>query len=231
MTSNRNDPLSDVDRRSMRILARSTKASGPANARIAERLEKAAGSGDRSDYRRAEESFDALPPRERRRIGTHAERQAVTERELAEARKRRPVEPKVARPDRPKTDDSLDWKPIVMNHSPAADPSGDEAWAPDKQQAGGSKKPAQSVPRPAAGKDGKPAGKSARPGTAPKPQRPILKVEPPAEQKPEPDDDGGGWDWRRVPDDPVLKGTRKKAALDPIEELRRQMLGDDSKSR
>ncbi len=70
MTSNKNDPLSDVDRRSMRILARSTKASGPANARIAERLEKAAGTGDRSDYRRAEESFDSLPPRERRRIGT-----------------------------------------------------------------------------------------------------------------------------------------------------------------
>src|SRR3546814_11517400 len=85
MTDDDDGRISDVDRRSMRILATSTKAAGPANTRIADRLERAAGTGDPDDYRRAEASFAALPAQERRRIGTHAERQARPHRQIGRA--------------------------------------------------------------------------------------------------------------------------------------------------
>jgi len=243
MTDDKNDDLSDVDRRSIRILARSTKAAGPANARIAERLEKAAGSGTRTDYQRAEESFDSLPPRERRRIGTHAERQAETERELSSARKQRPPVPKVSKPT---VDDTLDWKPMILDHSPATDDPAPLSWKPIPPEKEASAKPLPSVPRPAAskptgasgrvpgkaasasGKAASASGKPAQAATAPK--RPTIALDPVADGPPE--DGDKGWDWQRIPEDPVLKATRKKsAAADPIEELRRQMLGDDLKRR
>ena len=44
------------------------------------------------------------------------------------------------------------------------------------------------------------------------------------------EDEQKDWDWRKLPDDPVLKGGRKKAAaVDPVEALRREMLGLDAK--
>ena len=234
MTDDKKDDLSDVDRRSIRILARSTKAAGPANARIAERLEKAAGSGTRNDYRRAEESFDSLPPRERRRIGTHAERQA--ERELSSVRKQQAPVPKVSKPV---VDDTLDWKPMILDHSPATDEPAPLSWKPLPPEKDAAAKPLPSVPRPAASKpaaaSGRVPGKAASaagkpaPAAAP-PTRPAIALDPAADVPPE--DGDKGWDWQRIPDDPVLKGTRKKAAaVDPIEELRRQMLGDDLKRR
>lgn len=159
------DPLTDVHRRSIRILARSTKAAGPANARIAERLEKAAGTGDRTDYRRAEESFDSLPVNERRRIGTHAERQAETQRQLAEARRQRPPAPKVANPA-PVADDTLDWKPLVLDHSPAADPTDGQAWKLGRPIEDEAPKPAPSVPKPSSPKPSSPMTAAARPVSA-----------------------------------------------------------------
>lgn len=219
--------MTDVDRRSMRILARSTKAAGPNNARIAERLEKAAGSGDRTDYRRAEESFDALPPKERKRIGTHAERQAETEKQLVAARK---LQPAPVRPKAPAVDDSLDWKPLIMEHSPATDPAEGEAFNPGRPAAArsaGSSQPGArpSVPKPASPRTvGSPAAASAArskraPGAA---GRAVAD---------DPEESDRTWDWQRIPEDPVLKATRRKAPADPISELRRQMLGDESKRR
>ncbi|MEQ9332379.1 hypothetical protein [Thalassobaculum sp.] len=230
MTDGDEGPLTDVDRRSMRILARSTKAAGPNNARIADRLEKAAGTGNRGDYRRAEESFDSLPPRERQRIGTHAERQAETEKELLAARK---LKPAPVKPKPPAADDSLDWKPLIMSHSPATDPA-DEVVAKPAAQA---QVPRPSVPRPMApngapraapkaGSGRTPADPSAAPARAKRPS--TTAARPVADEPEEPD---RNWDWQRIPEDPVLKSTRRKGPADPIAELRRQMLGDDSKRR
>lgn len=228
--------LSDVDRRSMRILATSTKAAGPANARIAERLEKAAGTGDKTDYLKAEESFDALPGNERRRIGSHAEKQAFTQRQLEESRRQRAAVPKVTPPARPNVDDTLDWKPLVMDHSPATDPAPPVPQPPASSSTAA--KPA-GVPgqKPTAGE--KPAtGQKKAAGTRPnvvpppKPTRVILSVEPEeAVEQPVEEDSDGSWDWKRIPDDPTMKSKGAKKALDPIEELRRQMLGDDTKRR
>lgn len=169
MTGDNGDRLTDADRRSMRILARSTKATGPANARIAERLERAAGSGDRSDYQRAEESFDSLPAKERRRIGTHAERQAETERQLLEARRQQPMPAKPA----PAADDTLDWKPLILDHSPSTDPT-DAGTVPSV--------PRPSTPRPASvrrpggspapGPQGRPASPRPATGASTPPPRP-----------------------------------------------------------
>lgn len=256
------DRVSDVDRRSMRILATSTKAAGPSNARIADRLERAAGTGDPEDYRKAEASFDSLPAIERRRIGTHAEKQAETQRQLEEARRRRAAEPPP--PKRaPAVDDALDWKPLILSHSPATDP----IVAPDPIPArGGAERrpatpaspPRASVPRPAmpgspgshssgaaaqrdAGRPGMPGKSAAGAGSAtgaarsvpppPRPKKPVVSLDPDAAAEGG-DDPEKGWDWQRIPEDPVLKSKRKKpAALDPIEELRRQMLGEDDKRR
>lgn len=248
MTDGDDDRLSDVDRRSMRILATSTKAAGPANARIAERLERAAGTGHPDDYRKAEASFDALPANERRRIGTHAERQAETQRQLEESRRQRGSEPAPTR--RPAVDDTLDWKPLLLNHSPATDapdgppPAAARAGAPERGALPPIPRPATPRARtappatspaaaPAPGRDGVP-GKAAggsRPAAGPPRKKPLVALDPGAAGKRD-DDVEKGWDWQRIPEDPILKATRKKsAALDPIEELRRQMLGDDGKRR
>ena len=235
------DPLSDVDWKSIRILATSTKAGAPANARIAERLERAAGTGDRADYRRAEASFDALPADERRRIGTQAEKQAETERRLVTARKRRTAERKAVKPAR--VDDSLDWKPLLLDHSPATDdaPPAPRARAPaDASRDGGNWRLGGSTEEPSVPRSAKPRPETAHPATsraaagappveAARRGRHAIPVEPePVVEANEPDQN---WDWQRVPDDPVLRSSRKATAkpLDPIQELRRQVLGDATK--
>lgn len=53
--------LSDLDRRSLRILAKSSKTA-PSGDRLSERLERAARTGSRADYEKAEETFDSLSP-------------------------------------------------------------------------------------------------------------------------------------------------------------------------
>lgn len=248
MTDGDDDRLSDVDRRSMRILATSTKAAGPANARIAERLERAAGTGNPDDYRKAEASFDALPAIERRRIGSHAEKQAETQRQLEESRRRRGAEPEPVR--RPAVDDTLDWKPLLLSHSPATDapagPAPAAARPARSERAGSGPAAVPPVPRPASPRPSAapapgraasvpgrtPAGSGAAAATPPRKKPPVAR-QPGADARREDDQDPEkGWDWQRIPEDPVLKSTRRKpAALDPIEELRRQMLGDDGKRR
>ena len=81
--------------------------------------------------------------------------------------------------------------------------------------------PAQPATSRAAG--GAPPVEAARRG------RHAIPVEPePVVEANEPDQN---WDWQRVPDDPVLRSSRKATAkpLDPIQELRRQVLGDATK--
>lgn len=246
MTSD-DDRISEVERRSMRILATSTKAAGPSNARIADRLERAAGTGDPEDYRKAEASFDALPANERRRIGTHAEKQAETQRQLEEVRRKRAAEPAPAPKRAPAVDDALDWKPMLLSHSPATDATDEPAQRPsrsaERAPASAPAVPRPAGPRPASaapatarpGVPGKaPAGPRAAPAAAappPRPKKPVMTLDPGASGNRD-EDPEKGWDWQRIPEDPVLKSTRKKsAALDPIEELRRQMLGDDTKRR
>lgn len=220
--------MSAVDRRSMKILANSTKASGPNNARVAERLEKAAGTGDPTDYKQAERSFDALPAIERRRIGTHAEKQAERHGSAAARPPSDGIEglivSRVEPPKRPKVDDTLEWQPMIPDHSPATDPL-----------------PAPSVPRPKAaaqpsGGAARPAGQPARgaPGNPPPaPARGRPGTKPPAKRAAvDQDVEEQGWNWQQIPEDPVSRSRSKKPTVDdPISELRRQMLGDDSKRR
>lgn len=215
------EPLSDLDRRSLRILARSSKAA-PTGDRLSARLERAAQTGSRQDYEKAEKTFDSLPPDTRIKIASKAETQAETERELVVSRRRRAAEAPTAPPPS-SGDDALDWKPIFA-------PAPQDA-APEKKPQPTSKKADADQP---AGMSwqlgnipGNPkmpqAGRTAK-APAPKPIKPI-----PEDWNPE--DDENPWDWQRIPEDPVLNGGSKKkgGAIDPIEELRQQMLGLDAK--
>jgi len=217
------EPLSDIDRRSLRILARSSKSS-TSGERLSARLERAAETGSRQDYEKAEQTFDSLPPEDRQKIGAKAEKQAETERDLVVSRKRRAARPAAAPPP-PPSDDALEWKPIFA-------PASDEAPAPP------AKKPKA---KPQTVETENEAGMSWKLGNIPgNPKMPKTgRAEQPAEKRPikpipedwDPEDDEKPWDWRKIPDDPVLNGGSKKkdGAVDPIEELRRQMLGLDAK--
>lgn len=225
--------LSDLDRRSLRILARSSKTA-PSGDRLSERLERAAKTGDRVDYEKAERTFDSLPPEERSRIGHTAERQAETERSLLLSRKRvgqagsetapasdaapaRPLSP--AKQDR---DAPLDWMPIFASPEPtAAEPTGDSPSPPARV----------SVPAKAhdSGRPG--TGRAATVDPQPADLLPII-VEDEADAAADTADDGNAtWNWRDIPADPALNGGRGKNAgpVDPIAELRREMLGLDAK--
>lgn len=222
--------LSDIDRRSLKILAQSSKSSA-SGARLSERLERAAESGLRHDYQRAEQTFDSLPPEDRVMISAKAEKQATSERDLLE-RRRRAVPSRNGKDSAPPAngppgtgDEPLQWKPIFQETAAATPPP------PPKQAKSPAKRPAP------AEDDG--AGMTWKLGAMPgNPKMPpagrAAKAPTPAPQPVDdwdPEDDHKDWDWRKLPDDPVLNGGRKKgSAVDPIEELRRQMLGLDSKA-
>jgi hypothetical protein len=110
------ETLSDLDRRSLRILARSSR-NAPAGDRLSSRLERAAETGSRHDYEKAEQTFDSLAPEDRVKIGAKAEKQAETERELVLSRKRRATA--TPPPAKDKGDDTLDWQPIFAAREPA----------------------------------------------------------------------------------------------------------------
>jgi|UPI0002FE1EC0 hypothetical protein len=213
-----NKRLSPVDRRSMKILANSTKASSPNNARIAERLEKAAGTGDPSDYRQAEQSFDSLPAIERRRIGTHAEKQA--EKQATSGFKGSIPVPQPSASAKPKVDDTLEWQPLIRDHSPATDP----AVVPPVPKPRGTAGPAEPSPP----KSGPPS--KAGPGTPPPApsKKPAAAARTAPASKPKATDKS--WDWQKIPEDPVSRSSRKRPASDdPFDALRREMMGDKNK--
>lgn len=204
------DRLSDVDRKSLRILAATTKKAGGANERLAKRLEQAAGSGQRADYEKAENAFNALEPESRRTIGTRAEKQAETEKVLIARRRVREARTPVSKPA--VEDTPLDWAPLSADVPPP----------PPK------KKPAREAID--TGRDWE-LGQMPKAPTAsyaPVPLKPKAKAKPVA---PLPDEDGKAWDWQKVPEDPILRARREKENADnPFAELRRQMLGPDANS-
>lgn len=210
--------LSDIDRRGLRILARSSKTT-TSGGRLSERLERAAETGLRLDYEKAERTFDSLPAEDRARIGQKAEKQAETERSLEAGRKRRSqaeadasstASPLRSPPPRKKrsADDSLEWTPIFA-------PSASAPETPDPAE-----KPRPSARRPKSSKTDAVDRAAAA--------KPTLTVAEDWERDDE--DEHKDWNWRDIPDDPVLNGGRKKGSpADPIEELRREMLGLDAK--
>ncbi|MFX4222117.1 MAG: hypothetical protein ACMVO3_14715 [Thalassobaculum sp.] len=211
--------LSDIDRRGLKILARSSKTT-TAGGRLSERLERAAETGLQLDYEKAERTFDSLPAEDRARIGQKAEKQAETERSLEAGRKRRSQaetvvsptgSPLKSPPSRKRSgDDTLEWTPIF---APTAS-------APAPAPTGPAEKPQPQTRRPKS------------PKTSPAERRPAAKPTLTVAEDWERDDEDEhkDWNWRDIPDDPILNGGRKKTGpADPIEELRREMLGLDAK--
>lgn len=209
--------LSDIDRRGLRILARSSKTT-TAGGRLSERLERAAETGLQLDYEKAERTFDSLPAEDRARIGQKAEKQAETERSLEAGRKRRSQaetvvsptgSPLKSPPSRKRSgDDTLEWTPIFAPTASAPAPTGPAEKPQPQTRHPKSPKTSPAERRPAA--------------------KPTLTVTEDWERDDE--DEHKDWNWRDIPDDPILNGGRKKTGpADPIEELRREMLGLDAK--
>ncbi len=120
------DQLSDIDRRSLRILARSAKSATTGD-RLSMRLERAADTGSRADYEKAESTFDSLDPTERQQISSKAEKHAATERQLAVTRRRRAAAPTPS----PKTGaEPMEWTPI-----PQPEPSAESSEPPPRAAA------------------------------------------------------------------------------------------------
>lgn len=209
--------LSDIDRRGLRILARSSKTT-TTGGRLSERLERAAETGLRLDYEKAERTFDSLPAEDRARIGQKAEKQAETERSLEAGRKRRSQAETVVAPTgsplrsppprKRSGDDALEWTPIFAPSASAPETPG----------------PAEK-PQPSGRRPKSPKTSPAERGAAAKPTLTVAE-----DWERDDEDEHKDWNWRDIPDDPVLNGGRKKGSpADPIEELRREMLGLDAK--
>lgn len=224
--------LSDVDRQSLRILARSSRDAAP-DGRLSEHLERAAQTGSRLDYEKAERTFDTLSPADRMRIGRKAEQVAESERAHVVRRKglnQGPSAPapktRPSAPTAPSGDEALEWKPIFAPSAPGAEPSRSE----EAPRSSGRRKAvtARNADEPAeqlftipgtAKSEPPPRGAKPKKGS---PSRPPVDELDGEEHK--------DWNWRDIPEDPVLNGGRKKAGpADPIEELRRAMLGLDAK--
>ncbi|MEQ8334680.1 hypothetical protein [Nisaea sp.] len=69
--------MDNIERKSLQILADSTREN-QGESDLTRNLEAAAETGDREQYDRARDSFDSLPPEERRNIGDGAVEQAET---------------------------------------------------------------------------------------------------------------------------------------------------------
>ncbi|MEO9963644.1 hypothetical protein [Nisaea sp.] len=87
--------MDKIERKSLKILADSTRES-QGDTDLTRNLDAAAETGDLQDYDRARDSFDSLPPEERRSIGSGAVEQAETARieaKLSKATRGRPPAP------------------------------------------------------------------------------------------------------------------------------------------
>ena len=87
--------MDNIERKSLKILADSTRESQGEND-LTRNLDAAAETGDREEYDRARDSFDSLPPEERRSIGSGAIEHAETvriEAKLSKATSGRPTPP------------------------------------------------------------------------------------------------------------------------------------------
>lgn len=87
--------MDNLERKSLKILADSTREN-QGDSDLTRNLDAAAETGDRQEYDRARDSFDSLPPEERRSIGSGAVEQAETvriEAKLSKATRGRPAAP------------------------------------------------------------------------------------------------------------------------------------------
>ena len=218
--SDDNEQLSHLDRASLRILASTTRSSG-GDKRVAERLDRAAGTGLRADYSKAENSFNALDPEKRRVIGTKAETKAQTERSIKLQRKKSGS--KAAPPPKPKMDEELNWQPIVQDEEPE-----EELLELSLDDALQQSEPEEELEFEMELDD--------EPDEAPEPAPvipvkkklaiPVKKKAPPQKKKVLDDPAENNWDWQKLPEDPLLKARGgKKKPSNPLEELRQQMLG------
>lgn len=102
--------MDNIERKSLKILADSAREN-QGESDLTRNLDAAAETGDRVEYDRARDSFDSLPPEERRSIGSGAVEQAETvriEAKLSKATRGRPVPPaEQAEEDRDML--GLDW--------------------------------------------------------------------------------------------------------------------------
>ena len=228
--SDDDEQLSHLDRASLRILASTTRSSGGGK-RVAERLDRAAGTGLRTDYSKAENSFNALDPEKRRVIGTKAETKAQTERNIKLQRKKAATKPVI--PVKKKADDDLNWQPIVQDEAPEEELfelTLDDAVKDDaplildedededelefemdlEDEVEAAPEPAPVIP------------------VKKKLALPVKKKAPQQKKKKKIPDDPfeNNWDWQKLPEDPLLKARGEKKKLsNPLEELRQQMLG------
>lgn len=210
-----NDGLDAETRRGLRILADSTKAKGSEGA--ARRLYKAADTGSAADYQQAEALFDSLPPEKRSSIQATAETKATTMRET-KVRRKKAEQPAQAPAE------FMEWSlpepdsaegifqmraPPEPEKRPAAPPPRE---APPQARAR-AKQPTQPAPRGDSSAQTWDLG-----GDKPKSKRP--------ESDAEVDDEGKDWDWRKLPDDPVLRAAKKKNAApkSELDALREEML-------
>ncbi|WP_193171294.1 hypothetical protein [Nisaea nitritireducens] len=100
--------MDHIERKSLKILADSTREN-QGDSDLTRNLDAAAETGDREEYHRARDSFDSLPPEERRSIGSGAVEQAETvriEAKLSKATRGRPA-PAEAEEERDML--GLDW--------------------------------------------------------------------------------------------------------------------------
>ena len=138
--------MDNIERKSLKILADSTRES-LGDSDLTRNLDAAAETGDQGEYDRARDSFDSLPPEERRSIGSGAVEHAQTvriEAKLSKATRGRPVPPEQqAEEERDML--GLDWvlgkpegTPVPKNKTQMRDPKSPRpkarASAPDDEE-------------------------------------------------------------------------------------------------
>lgn len=173
--------MDNIERKSLQILAGSTREN-QGESDLTRTLEAAAETGDREQYDRARDSFDSLPPEERRNIGDGAVEQAETVRIEAKLSKATNGRPAPAKAEEERDMLGLDW---VLGKPEAT--------------AVAARKKRTEMPGP----------KSTRP----------------AAQAPLPDDGKGNRNGKALPAGPA---PHRNKSMDPLQELREQMLGPHS---
>lgn len=187
-------------RRGLRILAASTKN---ASDRAAKRLERAADSGSKADYLEAEAMFNSLPPESRSEISSGAENRARIV-------KAKIVEQKMA---------------STKVRAPGA---GAMTWDLGMPKTKSSKK---AEPEDDKRKRVKPATLPQIAGQVSWELNKIPPGAPPRREAKKDDDpeDGKNWDWRKLPEDPVMRSARRKNSVEIVDEyelLRREIFGE-----
>lgn len=165
--------MDKLERKSLKILADSTRESH-GESDLTRNLEAAAETGNREHYDRAKNTFESLPPEQKRTIGAGAVSQAETVKVEMKRRKA------AATPAQDPGAVSVDWLLGKSEEAPKAPPKTEAQYRERKKSE-------------------------------------------PTKQAALKDEEEGGWDWKKLPDDPLYR----KKSKNPLQELREQMLGPD----